>query len=385
MQFHSTCTARLAACLPILVALGLPNLSQATETDATQQTPQLLPSAQAPVVKNPAVPAKAATGKVAKKKLAKKKAPRKKRAIPPPPPPPPPETPVEAVLQVADAPRDYLSDKFVSFVNHVDQFFGDERNFQESNDSVLQLDFTRVYGYGGEDKVVLSGRAKIHLPVTEKKLHLLIESDPDQNTSADANRIRPTQPGASTKPKNYGAGVRYEKTEEERWHYSTDVGLQFQGIRTAPFTRARVSYTIPLQDDWRMKAVETLFWFRTSGPGESTQLDFERNLNEALLFRTSSNATWLHDTQNMDMRQDLSFFHTLNQRTALLYQASLTGVSQPQPQVTDLVLLVLCRYRLHHDWMYLELSPQLHNPRDRNYQSSPAFMVRLEVLFDKSK
>src|SRR4030067_1671190 len=53
------------------------------------------------------------------------------------------------LLDSANAPRDYLAEKFVSFAGSVDRFFGDDRNYQESNKSVLQLDLTRVAGYGG--------------------------------------------------------------------------------------------------------------------------------------------------------------------------------------------------------------------------------------------
>ena len=39
----------------------------------------------------------------------------------------------------------------------------------------------RVMGYGGENKFVLSARANVHLPIAEKKLHLLLETNPDKN------------------------------------------------------------------------------------------------------------------------------------------------------------------------------------------------------------
>ncbi|MDP1635872.1 MAG: hypothetical protein Q8L69_14475 [Gallionellaceae bacterium] len=316
----------------------------------------------------------------APKKVPQKKTAKKKPVEPPP--PAPTEEPLGVVLNVVDAPRDYVSDRFVGFVNRVDHFFGDDRYFQESNDSVLQLDITRIYGYQSEHKFVFTGRAKIHLPSTEKRLHLVIESDPDKNTSAEAARTPVAQPGPKSAPKSYAAGVRYEKAREERWHFSSDLGVQFQGLHSSPFVRSRASYAIPLEE-WRLKAAETLFWFHSIGAGETTQLDLERTLSQTLLFRASSNATWLHDTQNMEVRQDFSFYQTLDDRTALLYQASAIGASQPQRHMADYVFLVLYRYRLHRDWMYFELSPQLHFPRDQEYRASKQLNLRLEMLFDE--
>jgi hypothetical protein len=291
--------------------------------------------------------------------------------------------PVIPIIIPIDAPRDYLAEKFVSFAGSVDRFFGDDRNYQESNKSVLQLDLTRVSGYGGERNFVLSGRAKLHLPTTEKRLHLLLETDPEKNITGEPAQRKPVVLNQVVAPGKVAVGARYEKAEETRWHFSTDAGIQ---VRTPlePFARARGSYSAPF-GQWRMKAAETVFWFNTIGAGESTQLDLEHFLSEPVLFRASSNATWLHDKQNFDLRQDLSVYHALNDRNALLYQASAIGVSHPNAQVTDYVILLLYRYRLHRDWMFFELSPQLHFPREMNYRYSPQLSMRLEVLFDKSR
>ena len=289
-------------------------------------------------------------------------------------------------IETIDLPRDYLSEKFVTLAKDIDHFFGDDRNFLESNESVVQLDLTRITGYGGDRKFVLSGRAKLHLPSTEKRLHLLVESNPDKNISGDQAQTKTTPIKDVAAPESYAAALRFEREHESLWHFSTDLGIQFHGVTTDPnpFTRARGSYEVPL-DQWRLKAAETVFWFHTIGIGESTQLDMERILSEPLLFRSTSNATWLHDKQNFDLRQDLSVYHALSERTALLYQASAIGVSRPHTQATDYVMLLSYRYRLHREWVFFEASPQLHFPQEKNYRSSPMLIMRLEMLFDRSK
>ncbi len=295
-----------------------------------------------------------------------------------------PQTPISTLLDainVMDEPRDYLSGRFVDLVNDIDSFFGDDRNYLERNESVVQLDLAREIGYGGEHRFVLSGRAKVHLPRAEKSLHLLLETDPDKNTAIESAQNITAVPGANAAPRSYAAGVSYEKAEEERWHFGAAGGLQFRGLNTAPFARVRASYAV-LMEQWRLKAAETAFWYLKTGVGESTQLDLERIISAPLLFRATSNATWLKDTHNFDLRQDFTLFHTLDERTALLYQASVIGVSQPQLQATDYVALLLYRYRLHRDWMFFELSPQFHFPRTRNFQLSPLLTMRLEVLLN---
>jgi len=128
-----------------------------------------------------------------------------------------------------------------------------------------------------------------------------------------------------------------------------------------------------------------VYWFNTLGVGETTQLDMERIVSDSILFRATTNATYLNDKKNFDLRQDFSFYHTLDDRTALLYQASAIGVSNPQLQVTDYVALLFYRYRMHKEWLFFELSPQLHFPREKNFKASPAISLRLAILFDDSR
>ncbi len=298
--------------------------------------------------------------------------------------PPEPPTVAETVLSALDAPRDYLSEELVGFVKDVDQFFGDDRHYQETNDSVFQLDTTRVMGYGGEHSFVVSARANVHLPLAEKKLHVLLETNPDRSAVVDPKQAQTAPLSQPATPQSYGAALRFLRQGDDRWNFSADGGLKFQGLSTTPFLRSRASLAVPLEE-WRVKLAETAFWFNTVGVGETTQLDIERSISDPFLFRATSIATWLNDKQNFDLRQDLTVFHTLSERTALFYQISAIGVSQPVTVVTDYVVSVQYRYRLHRKWMYLDLIPQLHFPRERTYQLNPTLTMRLEMMFDEMK
>lgn len=294
-----------------------------------------------------------------------------------------PQTPISDRFDSMEASRDYLSGKITSFASYIDHFFGGDRHYQESNDSVLQMDLTRVAGYGSDHKFDFAARFNLRLPITEGRLHLLLETDPEKNITAEPTPGSTVLRDKVVVPKSVALAARYATAEENVWHFSTDLGIKFP-IPPKPFVRSRGSYSAPL-GDWRLKAAESVYWFNTLGVGETTQLDLERIISPPLLFRASSNATWLNDKQNFDLRQDLSVYHTLTDRTALLYQASAIGVSNPQFQVTDYVFLVFYRYRMHQQWLFFELSPQLHFPKDRQYQYSPALSMRLEMLFDDSR
>jgi hypothetical protein len=297
--------------------------------------------------------------------------------------------PVEAMLQPSfidpylDGPREYVAEKFINFASSVDRFFGDELNFQESNKSVLQINLTRVIEEGGNLGFAFSARAKLHLPTAEKRLHLLLETNPDKNLPGGTTQQGPPSIFREVAtPDSYGAALRFENRDDSPWRFSADAGLKLDNISLQPFVRSRGSYTTPL-GAVQLKLAESLFWYNTTGAGESTQLDADHHLSDSLLFRSTSGATWLHDKQNFDLRQDFSLYQTLDDQHSVLYQLSAIGVTNPQTQISEYIALALYRQRLHRDWIFLELSPQLHYQRVNNFHLTPQFFVRLEVLFSK--
>lgn len=279
--------------------------------------------------------------------------------------------------------RNYLSGKIANFASSIDRFFGGNRHYQESNDSVIQLNLTRVMGYGGYDTFKFETRVNLKLPVTEGKMRVLLETDPETNIAAEPIPGSTVLRNKVVIPRSAALAARFATEVKGVWHFSTDAGLRLP-IPITPFVRARGRYSIPLKD-WRLNAEESVYWFNSVGVGETTQFDLERIISAPLLFRASTNATWLYDKQNFDLHQDLTFFHQLNERTALRYQASASGISNPQLEVTDYVLLVFYRYRLHRQWLFFEISPQLHFPKENDYRSSPTLSMRLEMLFDESR
>lgn len=294
-----------------------------------------------------------------------------------------PQTQVIDSFDSMEASRDYLSGKVTSFASYIDRYFGGDRHYQESNSSVIQMNLSRASGYGGSRGLNLDARLNLRLPYTEGRMRLLVETDPVQNTKYDPAKGPVVLPNQTSAPKGVAVAARITTVEESAWHFHTDAGLKFP-LPIKPFVRSALGYAVPL-GEWRMTAAESVYWFNGLGVGETTNLNFERILNVQLLFRSSSNVTWLRDTQNLDMRQDWSLFNTLDDRTALVYQLSTFGISNPGYQISDTVLLFDYRYRLHQKWLYLDFSPQLHFPKLNNYQASRSFNVRLEMLLDDTR
>ena len=180
-------------------------------------------------------------------------------------------------------------------------------------------------------------------------------------------------------PTQYAASLRYERAEENRWHYSADSGINVQ-FPLDPFVRTRGSYEVPLEE-WRLKFTETVFWFRTLGLGQTAQYEMSQVISDKLLFRATTTANCFESPQLCNFRQDLAFFHNLDDRNVFQYQLSLIGDDNPKLRDTDYLLLMRYRHKLHREWMYFEVTPQLSFPRTDTFKMNPSIIMRLEMLF----
>lgn len=296
---------------------------------------------------------------------------------------PPPVTPVSDAFDPLESTRDYLSGKFTRFASYLDSYFGGNQHFQERNPSVLRVDLSRATGYGGTAQYDLSASLNLRLPISEGRLHLLVETDPERNLEDEPVRSSTVM---NTKPatrKSIALAARYALEELNGWRFHTDAGIKFP-IPVQPFVRSKLGYSTPL-DDWRLTLGQSVYWFSQTGVGETSQIDMERQVSPSIMFRATSLAIWLKDNPNFDMSQSFTFYHTVSDRTSLIYQASVFGISEPSTQMTDMVFLVNYRYRMHQKWLYFEITPQLHFPKPNEYKASPALSMRLQMLFDDAR
>jgi len=154
---------------------------------------------------------------------------------------------------------------------------------------------TEIFEPTGIRQFKLDGQAKVDLPATEKRLSLVFESDPESNIGGDVNKTQQIIPNARVSSENQSLALRYEKRDIPSWYFNADVGTKAH-LPWENFARSRASYSTPL-GNWLVKASESVFWFNSIGAGETSQVDFDNRLNEFLLFRSSSIATWLVEKQ----------------------------------------------------------------------------------------
>jgi len=287
--------------------------------------------------------------------------------------------PESSVFDSMDISRNYLSDKIVDYSKRMDQFFGDKRYLEDHNNSIIMLETSTTMEAGGNVASAFNGIAKLDLPAAQRRFQLVLESDPENNTAGDVTQGQPVVAKKPVATKRLAASLRFEKAEKKHWYFSSETGIIAQ-FPLDPFARLRGRYESPI-GDWRLNVAETVFWFSTIGLGETTQIDMEHILSEPVLFRATSTATCFEEPQNCGLRQDFSILQTLNEHTGLIYEASVLGSNKPQLEETAYVLQLRYRYRVHREWIFVEVNPQLNFPRTDEYKLNAVLFLKLEMIF----
>jgi len=284
-----------------------------------------------------------------------------------------PTEPHISILEPLDRTRNAVSYRVTEFANWLDNFFGDDRIYDESQNSRLKLNLLQINEEGYQPRYETSLQGKLTLPNTQKRLQLLFESDPEENANADTTVVE------AVEAQEQSLGLRFIQITTDWLRANTDVGVRFRsGLDTFVRFRLRGLFNV---GNWNLRATETLFWRDSTGPGETTRLDIERRFAKTWLFRATSKASWLDETRQFNMGQDFFLIHTINQYRAIIYRTGLTAISEPKMQTTGYILSVRLRQQIHRNWLFFEINPKILYPQAEDFHARHSLTFKLEVIF----
>jgi hypothetical protein len=290
-------------------------------------------------------------------------------------PKPPPE-----FFSFLDAPQKTISSGLERMAKSIDEFFANEKVFYESSGSNVRYSIDSLFEEGGRVTTIGKLDVSLRLPRTEKKLKLVLESDPveKQSTIERATSV----PTADQQAKqNYYAGLQSEFGKANKWRFKPSVGLKLH-FPIEYYVRLRAfrdfSYT-----KWNLRLTESAYWYDTTGAGFDSEMEWNRLLDDNLLFRANSLVRNTEEYQRFDLSQSFSITQTLSERRAITYSIGFFGNSEPNIHATDYVIQARYRQMVHGDFFFMELVPQVRYRIDNAFTEEDSLLVRFEWLFQR--
>ncbi|MDX1451715.1 MAG: hypothetical protein R3183_04090 [Oleiphilaceae bacterium] len=295
-------------------------------------------------------------------------------------------TPDTTAEEAGPTAMDWLREKRNYWGNLVDRtgrrldgFFAGRNAIERSNDSFVKLGLLARQERGGRSYLEPILKFRLDLPTLEERLKLVFESESDDAKSlAEKNKERTAAPDQDLKQTATGA-LRYQTPPEKRWRASTSVGVDLE-VPPDFFWRARGRYRWDITPAWSFEAQQNVYYFHKSGWGETTRFTFERSSAE-LVFRTTSEARYLHDERRMEFSHGYSFLKELSPIRAINYQFGILAENKPHRVITDYYANVVYRRKLSQDWLFYEITPAVNFPRDESYSLVPSLVTKIEIVF----
>ena len=286
----------------------------------------------------------------------------------------------EPFFSFLDTPHNVISTGVEALARNIDEFFSDYKIFYETSGTYLRLRVDTIINE--REKRTYQGdlKLKLRLPRTKKKLKFTLESDPNERPDEISGQGENT-PIAVVEEKDYFAGLERTLGNKEAWQFKPSIGIRLSSpLETYFKLRIKRKYEF---NKWSLHLHETPYWFDSSGWGSDSYLELNRKITADDLFRASTFARWTNESDQFELSQTFTMYHTLSKRRAISYFAGVYGESDPTIYATHYLLGLTYRQNIHKDYLFFELIPQIKYEKLNDFHSENSIILRIEMVFKK--
>ena len=266
---------------------------------------------------------------------------------------------------------------------NIDGFFGTIDSDSVDNESYLRLSTDFDWAESEEFDIDPGIRFKLDVPTTEERLRLIIESDPEESRGTleeqGAERLRNDTDGLGDTVA--GLSRRGSRDKREGWQTRVGAGVKLHWP-VNPYLRYSAERLWQLGDSpWQLSSYNRASWFEHDGYSARSRWDVGRPLDSTRHLRFVSQLQWQEDYDQLEFSQSAQLNKVLGKRSAIRYSAVIVGGSSSNPRVNDYYLQADYRRDIHRQYLYWDIVPALHFPREADFKPRWAISLRLEMLF----
>lgn len=268
-----------------------------------------------------------------------------------------------------DKTHSYLSTQFCEPAAWFDSFFSSPRikeEFRPGTRVRWQNDLIQIEGKGLD--YVTNLHFSFKLPKAKKSINIIFEGEEEED-------LKDIVPDNRDEAGN-DLGVLYEVKKSHRGNLSLRIKL-------SPSATLRYRYAYPISPTFITRFTQEVFR-RDSAYGRTSRLDFEKKLTANVSFRQSSSGTVGENIDGTDWNTSFILLQRLSDISALSYESSANGVTDPENFTSNVRFGVRYRRSFYRTWLFYELAPAVNWPKALvTDERVPVweFLLRFEVNF----
>lgn len=278
--------------------------------------------------------------------------------------------------------RNYWGNLVGDAGRRLDGFFASDEVIERSNNSFVKFALRGTYSRGGRSRLDPLLKFRLDLPALKERLKIVFENEADETRSLAEKNLSQIDKETDKLSDNAVGAVKLTTKKDKKWGASTSVGIDIQ-IPPDYFWRGKTYYRWQISQKWQLDAQQKLYYFHKDGWGETTRLSFDRNGTSGV-FRSTSEARYLHDERRMEFAQTWSFLKELDPIRAVNFRLGILGENKPTAQTTDYFTEVIYRRKLSKEWLFYEITPGLLFPRENSFKATPSITAKIEIVFSSS-
>lgn len=283
------------------------------------------------------------------------------------------------LLSWMDTPQNFIASSINSLATSIDDFFVDDKNKYKLSGSYLRITYDTIFIEGGIVENVSDVNFKLTLPNTEERLKLSFESDFEDDKDS-LNTPVSNLKSDKIEDEDYFASLQSISKGSEHWRFRSALGAKL-GATSDVFLKLNLDWNNNL-GKWNFHWNENPFWFNSSGWGLDSLFEINRNLSGNTVFRAATFSRWTEELDYFESSEVFSISHTFSPKRAIIYQAGVYGVSDPNIETTSYLLAIRYRKNIHKDYLFAELIPQIDYQKDNNFAPVHSVTLKLEWVFN---
>ncbi len=273
--------------------------------------------------------------------------------------------------------HDEWSDWVLDTANTIDTFFSNTQGNESQQKTRLRV-FVRIRYDDNEGGKISPGiRAKLSLPSTENRLHLILGDDEDE---ARLNDLADNQQNISLQLRG--------KTETPLKKLDFNIGIRRRDDKYQPYGRVRHNKTFESANPWVPQLTNSVYYFTKSRLEYRGTANFNKVLGSHHFFRPSTVLRWYQNNSGQCddgwcLDQYFSLYERLRRHKseAIAYDAEIYLRNKPDPLIHDVVFKTRYRRMTNRKWLFWEMEPAIHFPAEYGHDATFRLTFRIEGVF----
>ena len=289
----------------------------------------------------------------------------------------PKQTPVEAI----DKAHAEISQTIEFSAGWLDSFFDDRRHHEESNTTRFRLKTISVWRQDDGWDVYARPDLRLVAPAFNRRFHLLISGDPDNDPDADASPTEAVRERfEESQDRSVSAALQFHFIRSKLRNLSLLGGVRFRHSGVAFFAGPR--YRELFQGKvWALRFTQSAKALTDIGWELETTVDVERPLGDKFFFRSTTDGNWFQDEAGYYYDQTFALFQIIDDKQVLVYEQNNYLATTLHNQLQEANFRLRYRRKIWRDWVVVEVAPELALPEKRDYKVTPGIIFRLELTF----